>query len=89
MVDGVEQHSDIKPKHLIGDTAYDIASMLGWMVEEKPIEPHVPMWDKSERKDGTLVLWRPRAVVPPPRLRAFPLVFDAPDADRQRPSCGA
>ena len=30
-----------------------------------------------------------RAVVPPPRLRAFPLVFDAPDADRQRPSCGA
>src|SRR3546814_15806686 len=28
--------------------------MLGWMVDEKSIEPHVPVWDKAERKDGTL-----------------------------------
>jgi hypothetical protein len=28
--------------------------MLGWMVDEKAIEPHVPVWDKAERKDGTL-----------------------------------
>jgi hypothetical protein len=28
--------------------------MLGWMVEEKCIAPHVPVWDRSERKDGTL-----------------------------------
>jgi hypothetical protein len=27
--------------------------MLGWMVDEKAIEPHVPVWDKTERKDGT------------------------------------
>src|SRR3546814_913962 len=39
---------------LIGDTAYGTAEMLGWMVDEKSIEPHVPVWDKAERKDGTL-----------------------------------
>ena len=27
--------------------------MLGWMVQENGIEPHVPVWDKTERKDGT------------------------------------
>ena len=27
--------------------------MLGWLVEDKDIEPHVPVWDKTERKDGT------------------------------------
>jgi hypothetical protein len=28
--------------------------LLGWMVEDKQIAPHVPVWDKSERKDDTL-----------------------------------
>ena len=27
--------------------------MLGWLVDEKQIEPHVPVWDKSQRADGT------------------------------------
>ena len=27
--------------------------MLGWMVEEKAIEPHVSLWEKGERNDGT------------------------------------
>ena len=54
MVDRVEQRFDIKPTHLIGDTAYGTAEMLGWMVDEKAIEPHVPVWDKAERKDGSL-----------------------------------
>lgn len=27
--------------------------MLGWMVEEKGIQPHMPVFDKTERKDGT------------------------------------
>ena len=26
--------------------------MLGWLVEEQDIEPHIPVFDKSERKDG-------------------------------------
>jgi hypothetical protein len=27
--------------------------MLGWLVHEKGIEPHVPVFDKSARTDGT------------------------------------
>jgi hypothetical protein len=29
---------------------------LGWLVEHKGIEPHVPVWDKSERMDGTFAI---------------------------------
>ncbi len=54
MVERVEQRFDLKPRHLIGDTAYGTAAMMGWMVDDKQIEPHVPVWDKSERTDGTL-----------------------------------
>ena len=54
MVDRVEERFDLIPERLIGDTAYGAAAMLAWMVEEKAIEPHVPVWDKTERQDGTL-----------------------------------
>jgi hypothetical protein len=27
--------------------------MVAWMIEEKAIEPHVPLWEKGERDDGT------------------------------------
>lgn len=27
--------------------------MLGWLVEDKRITPHIPVWDKSEHEDGT------------------------------------
>ena len=50
MVNRVEARFDLKPSHLIGDTAYGTAEMLGWLVEEKDIEPHVPVWDKTEGK---------------------------------------
>ena len=53
MIDLVEDRFGVKPAHLIGDTAYSTSEMLGWMVEEKRIEPHVPIWDKSERTHGT------------------------------------
>jgi transposase len=53
MVDRVEMRFDLKPQRLIADTAYGTAQMLGWMVEEKAIEPHIPVFDKTERKDGT------------------------------------
>jgi hypothetical protein len=29
------------------------AAMLAWLVEERGIEPHIPVFDKSERTDGT------------------------------------
>ncbi len=54
MIDRVEDRTGIKPKRLIGDMAYGSAEMLGWMVEEKNIEPHVPVWDRTQRNDDTL-----------------------------------
>ena len=53
MIDRVERRFSLKPKRLIGDTAYGTAKMLNWLVEEQSIEPHVPVWEKSERNDGT------------------------------------
>lgn len=52
MIERVEQRFAIKPQRLVGDTAYGTAPMLGWMVNEKQIAPHVPVWDKV-RRDGT------------------------------------
>ena len=54
MVERVEDRFGIKPKRLIGDTAYGTAAMLSWMVDEKHIEPHVPVWERYQRTDGSL-----------------------------------
>lgn len=53
MIDRVEQKFAIRPQRLVGDTNYGIAAMLGWLVDEKRIAPHVPVWDKSVHHDGT------------------------------------
>lgn len=53
MIDRVEEKFNILPERLVGDTNYGTATMLGWLVEEKQIEPHVPVWEKSARTDGT------------------------------------
>jgi transposase len=53
MIDRVEKRFDMKPQRLVGDMAYGAGEILGWTVNEKRIEPHVPVWDKSERSDGT------------------------------------
>jgi transposase len=41
------------PSRLLGDSAYGSAEMLGWLVYEHGIEPHVSVFDKSARNDGT------------------------------------
>jgi len=43
----------LHPRRLLGDSAYGSAEMLGWLVSERGIEPHVTVFDKSARKDGT------------------------------------
>jgi hypothetical protein len=53
MIDRVEENLDIKPDRLIADTAYGSAAMLDWVVEQKGIEPHIPVCDKSEGKPDT------------------------------------
>jgi transposase len=54
MINRVEERFGMKPDRLVGDTAYGTAPLLGWIVQDKGIAPHVPVWDRSERKDGTL-----------------------------------
>ena len=56
MMEHVEARFELKPKRLAGDTAYGTGPMLEWMVEEKGIEPHVPVWDKSARRDGSFAI---------------------------------
>jgi transposase len=53
MIERVERRHDLKPRRLAGDTAYGSAAMLAWMIEQKDIAPHVPVWDKTARKDNT------------------------------------
>jgi hypothetical protein len=33
--------------------AYGSVEILAWLLDAKNIAPHVPVWDKSERADGT------------------------------------
>jgi Transposase domain (DUF772)/Transposase DDE domain len=54
MIDRVEHRFALKPTRLIGDMAYGAADLLAWMVNDKAIEPHVPLWDKTQRTDDTL-----------------------------------
>jgi transposase len=53
MIDRVEEQFALKPERLIGDMAYGAAPMLAWMVDDKGIAPHVPVWDKTQRTDET------------------------------------
>ena len=43
----------VEPARLAADTGYGSAEMLNWLVEERGIEPHIPVFDKSARKDGS------------------------------------
>jgi len=53
MLDRTEARFGLKPQRVSADSAYGSAEILAWMVEEKGIAPHVPVWDKSERADGS------------------------------------
>ena len=43
----------IKPRHLAADSAYGSAANRAWLVRERQIEPHIPVFGKSNRTDGT------------------------------------
>ena len=53
MIDRTEERFGLKPGRLAADTAYGAAATLNWLVNEKKIAPHIPVFDKSKRKDGT------------------------------------
>ncbi len=52
MIERTRNRFDLYPEILAADTAYGSADMLGWLVEDEGIEPHIPVFDKSVRKDG-------------------------------------
>jgi len=52
MMDRVGRRFDLRPQRLAGDTAYGAVRLLKWLVDRK-ITPHIPVWDKSARPDGT------------------------------------
>jgi transposase len=54
MLDRTERRFDLKPKRLAADTAYGTGKFLGWLVKEKKIIPHIPVWEMSDRQDGIL-----------------------------------
>lgn len=53
MLDRTEHRLGLKPKRLAADTAYGTGRFLGWLVKEKRIAPHIPVWEKGDRQDGT------------------------------------
>jgi hypothetical protein len=55
MIDRTEATFGIKPDWLVADTAYGSAPNLHFLVDQKGIEPHVPVIDKSRREDGTFI----------------------------------
>jgi transposase len=53
MIERTEERLGLYPERLTGDTAYGSAEMLGWLVHERGIEPHIPVFDRSKRTDGS------------------------------------
>jgi transposase len=53
MIDRVDRRFGLYPEKLAADSAYGSAEMLNWLVEERGIEPHIPVFDKSQRSDNT------------------------------------
>jgi transposase len=54
MIDRVEERFGIRPAYLIGDTAYGNAATLGWLVDEKQIDPYIPVWSRADGREGVM-----------------------------------
>lgn len=52
MIERTEDRFGLKPDRIAGDVAYGSGEMLGWLIKRK-IEPHIPVWERARRKDGT------------------------------------
>jgi transposase len=53
MIDRAEERFCLWPERLAADTGYGSAENLAWLVHGRGIEPHIPVFDKSQRTDGT------------------------------------
>ena len=52
MIERVKSRFDLRPRRLAGDAVYGAVRLLKWLVD-RGITPHIPVWDKSARSDGT------------------------------------
>lgn len=52
MIERVARRFGLQPQRLAGDTVYGAVSLLKWLVDRQ-ITPHIPVWDKSARSNGT------------------------------------
>jgi transposase len=53
MIKRTAERFGLKPSRLAADTAYGTGKFLGWLIGAG-ITPHIPVWDQSQRDDGTL-----------------------------------
>jgi transposase len=52
MIKRTDERLGLKPKRLAADTAYGTGKFLNWLIGTG-ITPHIPVWDMSQRDDGT------------------------------------
>ena len=52
MIERTAERLGLKPNRLAADMAYGTGKFLGWLIGAG-ITPHIPVWDKSSREDGT------------------------------------
>ena len=53
MIERTEKRFGVWPERLAADAGYGSAENLAWLVHERSIEPHIPVFEKSARNDGS------------------------------------
>lgn len=53
MFDRTQERFGLWSARLAADSAYGSAENLAWLVHQRGIEPHIPVFDKSQRSDST------------------------------------
>jgi len=54
MIERTEERLGLCPERLAADSAYGPAEMLGWLVNEHTIEPHIPVFDADSGDCGAM-----------------------------------
>jgi transposase len=52
MLERTKERFGLWPRRIAGDTVYGAVRLLKWLTD-RSIVPHVPVWDRSPRSDGT------------------------------------
>jgi transposase len=52
MIDRTQERFGLWPERLAADAAYGSAENLAWLVHQRGIEPHIPVFDKSQRSEA-------------------------------------